>query len=284
MNASQGREPARPQQGPGAGGAKNTSAAAQPRLSREAVVAFVLLPVLLAAGFFLGGRLLGEDTPPTTTAGETNDAVDSDVEQPAQDAGDPVEEPADPAAPIGPVVPTVEATDEAAAPVEPTEAPAEQPTEAPAPVEPTEAPAPAEPTEAPAQQPTEAPAPAEPTEAPAEQPTQAPAQAPSEPAPAPTTDSAQELPRDPGLLTSVVDGIPQPTAGDSVLLFPGFAGEDVRTWQARMVERGWDLQVDGIYGQRTAQVARAFQVEKGLVVDGLVGPETWSAAWTAPIT
>jgi peptidoglycan hydrolase-like protein with peptidoglycan-binding domain len=251
VNASQGREPARPQQGSGAGGAKNSSAA-QPRLSREAVVAFVLLPILLAVGFFLGGRLLGEDTAPTTTAGESTD-VDPEVGQPAEDAGDaedPAAAPTDAPAPIGPVAPT-----ETAPAAEPTTEPSPEPTEAAPTPEPTEA--------APAQQPTEAPAPE---------------------VTGPPVDASQPVPSDPGLLTSVVEGIPQPTAGDSVLLFRGFAGEDVRTWQARMVERGWDLTVDGIYGERTAEVARAFQVEKGLVVDGLVGPETWSAAWTAPIT
>ncbi|HWH28854.1 MAG TPA: peptidoglycan-binding protein [Mycobacteriales bacterium] len=65
---------------------------------------------------------------------------------------------------------------------------------------------------------------------------------------------------------------------------PGQVAEDVRVWQARMAERGWDIQVDGIYGPQTARIAAAFQAEKGLVVDGLVGPETWAAAWTAPIT
>jgi peptidoglycan hydrolase-like protein with peptidoglycan-binding domain len=29
---------------------------------------------------------------------------------------------------------------------------------------------------------------------------------------------------------------------------------------------------------------RAFQAEKGLTVDGLVGLGTWNAAWTAPVT
>jgi peptidoglycan hydrolase-like protein with peptidoglycan-binding domain len=62
------------------------------------------------------------------------------------------------------------------------------------------------------------------------------------------------------------------------------AGEDVRTWQARMRERGWGLAVDGFYGDESARTCRAFQGEKGLGVDGVVGPETWGAAWTAPVT
>ena len=34
----------------------------------------------------------------------------------------------------------------------------------------------------------------------------------------------------------------------------------------------------------TASVARAFQIEKALFADGLIGPATWRAAWEAPIT
>ncbi len=61
-------------------------------------------------------------------------------------------------------------------------------------------------------------------------------------------------------------------------------GEDVRVWQARMRARGWHIEVDGVYGPQSAEVARRFQREKGLEVDGIVGPVTWAAAWTAPIT
>jgi N-acetyl-anhydromuramyl-L-alanine amidase AmpD len=55
-------------------------------------------------------------------------------------------------------------------------------------------------------------------------------------------------------------------------------------WQAQLVHRGWKLDVDGYYGEQTAGVARAFQRDKGLTVDGKVGPLTWAAAWTAPVT
>lgn len=61
-------------------------------------------------------------------------------------------------------------------------------------------------------------------------------------------------------------------------------GRDVRTWQARMRQRGWRIDVDGQYGPKSAEVARKFQREKHLQVDGIVGPKTWAAAWTAPIT
>ena len=35
---------------------------------------------------------------------------------------------------------------------------------------------------------------------------------------------------------------------------------------------------------RTEAVTKQFQKEKGLKVDGLVGPKTWAAAWTEDIT
>jgi peptidoglycan hydrolase-like protein with peptidoglycan-binding domain len=42
--------------------------------------------------------------------------------------------------------------------------------------------------------------------------------------------------------------------------------------------------VDDQFGPESARVCRSFQQEKGLGVDGVVGPETWAAAWTTPIT
>jgi peptidoglycan hydrolase-like protein with peptidoglycan-binding domain len=60
--------------------------------------------------------------------------------------------------------------------------------------------------------------------------------------------------------------------------------EDLRRWQQRMADRGWAIDPDGLYGDQTAGVAHAFQVEKGLGIDSLIGPETWGAAWTAPVT
>lgn len=59
---------------------------------------------------------------------------------------------------------------------------------------------------------------------------------------------------------------------------------DVRTWQQQMSNRGWSILVDGIYGTGSESTCRVFQAEKGLAVDGMVGPATWSASWTAPVT
>ncbi len=61
-------------------------------------------------------------------------------------------------------------------------------------------------------------------------------------------------------------------------------GEDMRVWQQQMARRGWRISADGIYGPASREVCMKFQQEKGLAVDGVVGSQTWDAAWTAPTT
>jgi hypothetical protein len=82
-----------------------------------------------------------------------------------------------------------------------------------------------------------------------------------------------------------------PTAShSSSQIFPGYLlkytpGEPltfdpaVAAWQARMQARGWNITVDGLYGPHSAEVARQFQAEKRLSVDGIVGEQTWAAAF-----
>lgn len=66
---------------------------------------------------------------------------------------------------------------------------------------------------------------------------------------------------------------------------PPMVGGDVRLWQQRMKDRGWrKMAVDGSYDKLDDGICRAFQGEKGLKVDGQVGRDTWSSAWTAPVT
>ena len=66
--------------------------------------------------------------------------------------------------------------------------------------------------------------------------------------------------------------------------YGGVDQANVATWQAQMASRGWGISADGMYGSQSEDVCRSFQAEKGLGVDGLVGPQTWGAAWTAPVT
>ena len=60
---------------------------------------------------------------------------------------------------------------------------------------------------------------------------------------------------------------------------------DVRAWQARMKERGWDIKADGRFGPKTARVAARFAAEKGIHAPaGTVTRVVWDAAWTLPVT
>jgi hypothetical protein len=56
-------------------------------------------------------------------------------------------------------------------------------------------------------------------------------------------------------------------------------GEDVRTWQSKMAERGFTITVDGLYGPQSKGVCQTFQTQQGLQVDGIVGPITWAATF-----
>lgn len=69
-----------------------------------------------------------------------------------------------------------------------------------------------------------------------------------------------------------------------VLRDPPMTGGDISTWQQQMATRGWRLAVDGVYGPASEAIAEAFQQEKGLTSDGIIGPQTWAAAWTASVT
>ncbi|GAT64627.1 N-acetylmuramoyl-L-alanine amidase [Planomonospora sp. ID91781] len=78
---------------------------------------------------------------------------------------------------------------------------------------------------------------------------------------------------------------PHPSFPGRTLKYPPvMAGEDVRTWQQQMRKRGWGIEVDGLYGERSRDVCRAFQEEKGLTATGAVDRLTWNATWQEPIT
>jgi hypothetical protein len=68
------------------------------------------------------------------------------------------------------------------------------------------------------------------------------------------------------------------------------ATERARMWQAYMAWRGWPITVDGRYGPASAAVCRAFQTECNAQgtpvgkVDGVIGPRTWAATQSKPLT
>jgi peptidoglycan hydrolase-like protein with peptidoglycan-binding domain len=67
----------------------------------------------------------------------------------------------------------------------------------------------------------------------------------------------------------------------------GITGEGLKVWQRQMKEvRGWNGigAISGKYDSNTAKVTVQFQQEKGLKPDGLIGRDTWNAAWNTKIT
>ena len=59
--------------------------------------------------------------------------------------------------------------------------------------------------------------------------------------------------------------------------------QGLKTWQARMNERGYSLTVDGRYGDDTENAAKNLQRLAGLAADGKIGPSTFYAAWLLPV-
>jgi N-acetylmuramoyl-L-alanine amidase len=66
---------------------------------------------------------------------------------------------------------------------------------------------------------------------------------------------------------------------DPAVLRPGSRGEAVRDLQVRLGALGHEIPPTeaGEYGPATEAVVRAFQEARGLRVDGICGPQTWSA-------
>ena len=61
------------------------------------------------------------------------------------------------------------------------------------------------------------------------------------------------------------------------LIRTGDRDHPVRTLQYLLRARNHPVTVDGIFGAKTDAAVRAFQMDKHLAVDGIVGPNTWSA-------
>lgn len=56
----------------------------------------------------------------------------------------------------------------------------------------------------------------------------------------------------------------------------GAKGEEVVELQTLLSKDGSTLEIDGIFGIGTLSAVKSFQKRHGLVVDGIVGPKTWS--------
>jgi chitosanase len=68
-----------------------------------------------------------------------------------------------------------------------------------------------------------------------------------------------------------------PDEGTLQLQTPPMQGDDVRALQQALANAGITVTVDGVFGAGTEAAVKQFQQQKGLTVDGIVGPATRSA-------
>lgn len=57
----------------------------------------------------------------------------------------------------------------------------------------------------------------------------------------------------------------------------GSTGGATKMVQMVLVALGWNIATDGVFGPQTESAVREFQSNRGLQVDGIVGPATWEA-------
>lgn len=75
------------------------------------------------------------------------------------------------------------------------------------------------------------------------------------------------------------DAPPYPYSDPSRVITIGTVGDEVILWQREMVDHGYPVVVDGYYGTEDAYQCRRLQEHAGILVDGIVGPQTWAATF-----
>lgn len=72
-----------------------------------------------------------------------------------------------------------------------------------------------------------------------------------------------------------------PWPGQYLSYNPDVYNSNVKLFQQRMLDREWTGigSADGYFGSKTNTVVHQFQQEKGLQVDGIIGPDTWNTAF-----
>jgi peptidoglycan hydrolase-like protein with peptidoglycan-binding domain len=119
-----------------------------------------------------------------------------------------------------------------------------------------------------------------------------PATAPSSPSSpsSPAPEVTISVPGLPPVTLPVPTVTPAPTASPALavpatrMLKEGVRGEDVKAWQLELRRAGYSqVAADGIFGPVSTAATKAWQAERGLSPDGIVGPATRAKAGTAPI-
>jgi len=88
-----------------------------------------------------------------------------------------------------------------------------------------------------------------------------------------------DIPWELGVFESAIPPIleeSRPTEPDMPVLAMGTKGHAVATLQGLLNARGYEVEVDSDFGPKTKRAVMAFQKDAGAVVDGIVGPHTWS--------
>jgi peptidoglycan hydrolase-like protein with peptidoglycan-binding domain len=56
-------------------------------------------------------------------------------------------------------------------------------------------------------------------------------------------------------------------------------GHPALLWQQKLKAHGWHIELDGVWGAHSASILRQFQQDKGLAVDGVRGPSSWTCLY-----
>lgn len=77
----------------------------------------------------------------------------------------------------------------------------------------------------------------------------------------------------PGIID--IDAVPKQEVAQARSLREGMSGNEVKALQRLLREEGYQLELDGHYGPKTAAAVKDFQLKKELPADGVAGAITW---------
>lgn len=75
-----------------------------------------------------------------------------------------------------------------------------------------------------------------------------------------------------------------PASYGTATLRKGSRGDSVKRMQQLLVDYGYQIEVDGVFGTNTRRAVEVFQAAHNLAADGICGPKTWDALLTTTAT